>query len=226
MRTIFYTIFFTCLFTFSCYSQSDMKLIYIGDPMCSWCYGFSPELEEIVTHYKGTLGLEIVMGGLRPYHNEPIANMKEFLSHHWEDVGKASGQPFAYGILDRADLNYDTEPPCRASVIVRHLDSDKELAFFQETQKAFYFKNRDMNQSATYHDILTNLGLDVEKFDKLFDSEEYKMAVKKDFERSRELGVSSFPTLLLDNGQDIVVVARGYAKSAAVVKNIDKLIKS
>lgn len=226
MRVLFYTFVFSCLLTFNCCSQSDMKLIYVGDPMCSWCYGFSPELEEVVTHYKGTLGLEMVMGGLRPYHNEPIANMKEFLSHHWEDVGKASGQPFEYGILDRADLNYDTEPPCRAIVIVRHMDADKELTFFQETQKAFYFKNRDMNQAATYHDILTNLDLDTAAFDKLFDSEEYKMSVKKDFERSRHLGVSSFPTLLLDNGQDTVIVARGYAKSAVVIKNIDKLLKS
>jgi len=222
-KKIIYLVF-VCFISLSSHAQSDMKLIYVGDPMCSWCYGFSPELLEIVNHYKDQLGLEIVMGGLRPYHNVPISEMKEFLSHHWEDVGKASGQPFEYGILDRSDLNYDTEPPCRASVVVRHMGQAKELTFFKEAQKAFYFYNKDMNQASTYHEILDKLGLDTAEFDKLFHSDEYKAAVKRDFERARELGVSSFPTLLLDDGQETRVVARGYAQSEGVIGKISKLL--
>lgn len=206
-------------------AQSDMKLIYVGDPMCSWCYGFSPELEKIVTHYQDELDLEIIMGGLRPYHNVPISEMKDFLAHHWEDVGKASGQPFEYGILDRSDLNYDTEPPCRASVVVRNMNKAKELDFFQEAQKAFYFHNKDMNQASTYHSIIEKLGLDTAKFDALFHSDEYKAAVKKDFEKARSIGVSSFPTLLIQNGQKTTVVARGYAKSETVVRSIRGMLE-
>ena len=28
-------------------AQRD-TLIYIGDPMCSWCYGFAPEMDKIL----------------------------------------------------------------------------------------------------------------------------------------------------------------------------------
>ena len=90
--------------------NAQNKLMYVGDPMCSWCYGIAPELEKIVEKYKGQMDIEIVTGGLRPYFDKPINEMKDFLSHHWEDVSKASQQPFNYDILDRADLLYDTEP--------------------------------------------------------------------------------------------------------------------
>ena len=71
------------------------KLIYIGDPMCSWCYGFSNELSFIVEEYEDTVEFEMIMGGLRPYNTETMIDLKDFLSHHWEDVAKASGKKFS-----------------------------------------------------------------------------------------------------------------------------------
>ena len=38
------------------------KLIYVGDPMCSWCWGFAPEIESLADDYP----IEVVVGGLRP----------------------------------------------------------------------------------------------------------------------------------------------------------------
>lgn len=29
-------------------AQEKAKLIYIGDPLCSWCYGFSEEFSQVV----------------------------------------------------------------------------------------------------------------------------------------------------------------------------------
>ena len=45
-------------------SESKMKLIYIGDPMCSWCYGFGKELSALLERLPD-LQLEIVVGGVR-----------------------------------------------------------------------------------------------------------------------------------------------------------------
>ena len=200
------------------------KLIYVGDPMCSWCYGFGPELTEVVETHEGQLEVELVMGGLRPYNKETMTDLKSFLTHHWEDVHKASGQPFSYGILDETELAYDTEPPCRASVVVRALAPEKELAFFKSAQTAFYKDNKDMNKSTSYHAMLKALELDTAAFDKLFDSNEYKTKVKKDFERAKLLGVSSFPTLLVEIDGKVTKVARGYAKAAEVNKNLEQLL--
>jgi len=171
---------------------------------------------EIVEAQEGQLELEIVMGGLRPYNLETMTDLKSFLTHHWEDVHRASGQKFNYGILDRSDLKYDTEPPCRATVVVRAMNASKELEFFKAVQKGFYFDNLDLNQAESYHGILKELELDVDEFNKRFVSEKYKELVKEDFGRAGQLGVSSFPTVLVEIDGELSVVARGFAKAEQV----------
>ena len=45
--------------------MSHRFLVYFADPMCSWCYGFSPVIREIADHFGERLPVEVVMGGLR-----------------------------------------------------------------------------------------------------------------------------------------------------------------
>lgn len=50
-----------------------MKLIYVMDPMCSWCYAFSLELEEFLTKHSN-LEIDYIMGGLAPDSDIPMAD--------------------------------------------------------------------------------------------------------------------------------------------------------
>lgn len=47
-------------------------LLYIADPMCSWCWGFSPIIEKVRDHFGEALPMELLMGGLRPGTEEPM----------------------------------------------------------------------------------------------------------------------------------------------------------
>lgn len=196
--------------------KAQTKLIYVGDPMCSWCYGFAPQLEKLVEQHNDKMDIELVTGGLRPYFDKPISEMKDFLRHHWEDVNKASDQPFSYDILDRTDLNYDTEPACRAVVVVRHMNPEKEFEFFKMIQEAFYYQNKDLRSTESYSSILETLELDKEVFNQRFHSDEYKAFVKDDFERASALGVQGFPAVLLQSGENLYVLTRGYTSAEHV----------
>lgn len=196
-------------------------LIYIGDPMCSWCYGFSPELNKVIEHYDDKLDFDMVYGGLRPYNTQSMTELKDFLSHHWEDVNKASGQEFKYGILDSEDITYDTEPPSRACIVVRSMDKDKEYEFFKEVQKAFYFENKNLHLVESYHSILDNLDLDTKEFDQQFSSEEKKAEIRKDFEKSEEMGIRGFPSLVLKVNGELHLISNGYKDSDSIIKMID-----
>ena len=100
--------------------KADGEIIYIGDPMCSWCWGISNHLQELKEHF-AEHKFSIVLGGLRPGGGDPWDdNFKGFLKHHWEEVTARSGQPFGYKLFDRASFNYDTEPPCRVSLRQKH----------------------------------------------------------------------------------------------------------
>jgi len=203
------------------------KIIYVGDPMCSWCYGVSNELQSTLKEFEDHCEFELVMGGLRPYNTQTMNEIKDFLGHHWKDVSKASGMHFNYEILEDTTITYDTEPPCRAVVVVKQMDLKKAFPFFKAVQAAFYKDNKNMQLVDSYVPILRDLGLSVEEFEKAFASDKMKAAVRKDFERSASLGVNSFPTLLLEKDGKIEVIARGFAtKEAMIAKISNKLTKS
>lgn len=82
-----------------------MELIYIGDPMCSWCYGFGKALDLLVTRFP-TLDLRIVVGGLRASATDVLDDAgKQFRLQHWARVEQMSGLPFnRQGLLDRKNF--------------------------------------------------------------------------------------------------------------------------
>lgn len=206
-------------------SEQKPKLVYIGDPMCSWCYGIAEELAQVTDHYKETVDLEIIMGGLRAGGGEKWnTQFKDFLKHHWEDVGMLSGQPFKFDILDWEAFDYDTEPSCRAVVTVQSFDSDKALSFFKEVQKGFYLENRDPKQVDFYEVICTKLDIDFELFKSKFDTVEMKAATQKHFQKSQQIGVRSFPTILIEHKGQMHLIASGYSTFEKMKAKIDSAI--
>ncbi len=205
-------------------AQSKAKLIYFGDPMCSWCYGFSPEMSETLDSLSEDVDFQLVMGGLRPYNTETMADLGDFLQHHWEDVNKRSGQPFTYDIIKDKTFVYDTEPACRAVVLMRALKPESEFDFFKKVQTLFYQENKNTNLTETYAELAKEYGLDKTEFAKKFESTEYKAKVKEDFTYSQNIGVRSFPTLVLKNGDDLYLIAQGYVEAETIIEKCKKIL--
>ena len=67
-----------------------MTLYYIGDPMCSWCYGFTNEWSAFVAALPNVKFIYL-MGGLRPDGTESMASLKDFLAEHWHEINQRTG---------------------------------------------------------------------------------------------------------------------------------------
>ena len=201
------------------------RLIYIADPMCSWCYGFIPELHQLMEHYKTRLRFSLIMGGLRPGGNTPWnQEMKDFLRHHWEEIEMKTKQPFNFGLLEKPEFNYDTEPPCRAVVTVRDIMPEKTFRFFKAIQHDFYFSNNDPNELNFYLPICDSLDIPKKEFTEKFISEKYKKKTLKDFAHSRQLGIQGFPSLVLWTGGSIRLVTHGFAEFEKMKETIEELL--
>lgn len=213
--------------------STDNYLIYFGDVMCSWCYGFAEELSQLVKQ-NNALNFKIVNGGLRP--NGTTKNgdivpefdnqvMSEFLRHHWEQVHERSGQPFSYEILNDTEFVYDTEPAARACVTARKMDATIELDFFKAAQHAFYAENKNTNEEQTYISIAEKFGLDTREFEQLFNSDELKAETVADFQLSANMGVKGFPSLVLKKGKEFFLIANGYQEANKIQGIIDEILK-
>jgi putative protein-disulfide isomerase len=203
-----------------------MQLLYFGDPLCSWCYGFGPELSRFLSRHPDVT-LDVVMGGLRAGNSQPMSEaFREMLRGHWAHVATASGLAFSETILERDDFIYDTEPPCRGVVTARTIDPAKAFAYFKALQNGFYRDGRDVTRALVMSDVAQECGYNRAEFLGALESVEMREATRNDFSMTQSLGVSGFPTLATARGAQLYLVTSGYVTGdvlAERVVEIDRL---
>ncbi len=205
-------------------------LIYIADPMCSWCYGFDPELARLLEGLPG-MKLDVMVGGLRPNNTQPIdAILRTTLLEHWKRVHEASGLTFCNEALAHEGLIYNTEPACRAVVAARTLAPEAALKVFQAIQHAFYAEGLNVTQGEVLAQVasiaLTRAGcpIDTQSFHSKWMEESVIAATHADFVQTQRWGIFGFPTLILEHGDKLDLVTSGYVKTEALVERMQAII--
>ena len=186
------------------------QLVYVADPMCSWCWGFSPVIDSIRDHFGSDLQVRLLLGGLRPGTTEAMDDAaKAMIREHWEHVQERTGQPFDFTFFDRDGFVYNTEPPSRAIVAARRQDSETAFSLLKKIQKAFYAENRDVTDGDVLCDLAAGSGMDRKAFGDLFDSKNVRQETIDDFAAARRAGVDGFPALIAgtdSEGYEVITI--------------------
>ncbi|OYV51095.1 MAG: protein-disulfide isomerase [Burkholderiales bacterium 21-58-4] len=195
-------------------------LIYFADPMCSWCWGFSHVIAEIEKAFD--VPIRLVLGGLRPGTSRPMSDEdKASIRAHWENVHDMTGQPFDWDFFGRSHFVYDTEPACRAVVVMRR--QGKGLAAFHRIQKTFYVENLDVTSEPILAGIAVELGMEAERFLEAWHAVDAIDETRRDFSLTQGSGVTGFPTLVASGskGHAYSVVTRGYQPPETVFQILE-----
>ena len=201
--------------------------------MCSWCWGISPGLRQLEAHANSKdIPFHIWVGGLRPGGGDAWnAGFKSFLRHHWEEIGARTGQPFTYRLLERASFTYDTEPACRAVVVLRAIlqetraPSSRLYDAFAAIQRKFYAEGEDPTAPSFYESICADIGVTFSAFLPRFEHADARAATTREFREVRGLGVSAFPTVLYRSDAGAKVLASGYATGPQMLAALDSAAK-
>jgi putative protein-disulfide isomerase len=200
--------------------MSQPHLIYIADPMCSWCWGFAPTIESISQRFGESLPIRLMMGGLRPGTTKPLDEAgRRTIREHWEHVREASGQPFDFRFFERESFVYDTEPASRAVVVMRRAGVADPLSCLHRVQAAFYAENRDVTDEQVLADISAQSGFHRETFFQAFRSEEAKQETWGDFASAQRAGITGFSTLIagVGDGARYTLVTQGYQPAERLI---------
>jgi putative protein-disulfide isomerase len=206
-----------------------MNLIYVADPMCSWCYGFGKSMDALLAQPGefAPLQLALVMGGLRPYTSEPLApGRADEIFGHWKHVHEATGLPFASApdtALHQPGFVYDTEPASRATIAVRTHWPQHVWRYFKAVQQAFYAQGQNVTRPEVLADIAERTGLPRGDFAAAFASEAMREATRQDFSQTLAWGIRGFPALLAEAGGALHMVAQGYLPEDALRERLAAL---
>jgi putative protein-disulfide isomerase len=203
--------------------MDGLHFIYFADPMCSWCWGFSPVLEALRERTGEILPIRLVMGGLRPGTTTPMPeDARRNLVGHWREIHTLTGQPFGEGLIGLDGFVYDTDPAARAVVLARRASTDRALDYLARAQHAFYADGLDVTKAAVLVDLAVELGFDRETFAAGLADEGLKAETWRDYALSQRAGVTGFPTLVVGPNADktYTPISRGYQDPDTVLAGV------
>jgi len=197
------------------------EIIAVLDPMCSWCWGFEPVLQELRQNLPQDTDLSICMGGLRSNGDQAwTAEFRSFLKEHWTQVQLKTGQEFNLDFLNRSEFQYDTEPACRAVVSIRNMDKTKVFDYMYALQKAFYQDMQDITCTKILSTIAEENGVNKKTFLELFNSQRIKEETQADKYKARSMGANAFPSLVFIDEEGHLYVLKGYKDFQLIKKHL------
>ena len=194
-----------------------IELIFVIDPMCSWCWGFHPVIKELREEHSKSYNFSLVVGGLRTK-GQMVWNeqSKNYLAQNWSAVQQQTHQNFNFLFLNRETFDYDTYPACKAIVTVRELWGDvASFEYLEKIQEAFYVKNDDI----TSLEVLLKYIESQEKFLAFYKSDRAEILMKHDFSKARSMGANAFPSMVKIDDDGHMMCQSGY-------QTIDKILNS
>ncbi|OWK44755.1 DSBA-like thioredoxin domain protein [Pseudomonas oleovorans subsp. oleovorans] len=187
------------------------RLLYVMDPMCSWCWGFAPVVEALAEQAAvDGVPLQIVTGGLRRDQLAINAAARVRYLGYWQAVNASTGQLFDFDRGLPEGLVYDTEPACRALVTARQLDAASAWTLLKLVQQAFYTEGADVTQASVLVQLAEQAGIPRIEFAEAFDSQAMQEATAADFTWVQDLGIAGFPTLLAERDGQLALLTNGY----------------
>lgn len=204
----------------------EKPLWYVADPMCSWCWGFSPVIEAIRREYGDRLKMELLLGGLRPGTKDAMpSTQREEILHHWRAVHRMTGQPFRFEGAMPAGFIYDTEPASRGVVAASIINPDTIFPFFKAVQSAFYVEQRDVTTTVVLTRLASDAGLDARQFLQVFESDTAKSQTLGHFQKARQWGVHGFPAVIMQDATGYSVLTAGYRPVEELRLKLDEWLK-
>lgn len=205
-----------------------MKVVYVYDALCGWCYGFSPVMEQFYETYSEDLDVEVVSGGMITGQRiGPIGDVAPYIKKAYMDVENATGVKFGDGflknILDKGETVFTSIPPAIALSVYKNIAPEHSVKFAAALQKGIYFDGIEPMDFGAYGTIASHFGLEADSFVAKLRDPFYLRKAEEDFRRSNHLGVTGFPTVFIENNAEFHRIATGYTPFDALKSNYLKI---
>jgi len=188
-----------------------MTLIYVMDPMCSWCYAFQPQLKELLSRLKPGIKVLCYMGGLAPDSDEPMPKeLQQGIQQTWHTIEERTGTPFNHEFWTLCHPRRSTYPACRAVISAELLESGAGMKMVEAIQQGYYQEARNPSNLDTLISFAEQTGLNREEFVRQLQSQETEDILMDDLSYCQQYNVTGFPFLALKSKGSIEPICIGY----------------
>lgn len=203
------------------------RLIYIHDPMCSWCYAFT----QSWTNLQETLSVDIpiisVVGGLASDTTEPMPlHTQKMVQQAWQKIEQTvPGVSFNWNFWTHNTPYRSTYPACRAILAAKKQQQNSEEKMIRAIQTAYYQKAKNPSLPETLQECAHEIGLDKVRFSKDLTSAEIDSQLHQEIQFARSLDANSYPSLRLQHNDSLHVIAVDYRDHRTMLQQINSVVQ-
>jgi putative protein-disulfide isomerase len=126
---------------------------------------------------------------------------------------------------DLSDWYPNSEKPAIALCIFKEIYPEKQVAFAADLQYALYWEGRDLTDDEAYRLLLEKYSLSEELFYSRLHDEAYKQQAYDEFENCRQLKVTGYPCVFVQNTEvSFTLIARGYSDFATLQERLQNVL--
>ncbi|WP_162425836.1 DsbA family protein [Pontibacter pudoricolor] len=194
-------------------SATTPAIMYVTNPMCAWCYGFTAVVRRLAALWRGRLQVQVQVGNLQAYATEPLTREeRERLATNWHWVQQRTHLPFDFRFFLQKNYIFATEPACRALLCMRLLKPVLTLEVLRAMHSAFFADGLDLKDTAVLVRIAGIFGVSENLFLALFESDEVMQQLDNEFDFIASLGATNFPSVYLQTRYGAQLIAKGFCQ--------------
>jgi putative protein-disulfide isomerase len=206
-------------------------IVYANDPLCGWCFAIGPSLNEARANLGSEVQWRIECGGLVTGDRvRPIASDREYLVAGFAQVkaasGRVTGEPYWSDVVRPGTWISNSEPACRAVLLVQQLQPDVAMSFSHALTDALYLDGRTPDNPENLRVVADQFGLNAEEFVASWASPEAIEMTATAFAHARQIGVTTYPSLFLDVGSGLYPIVSGFATAPEIESKVRLVIES
>jgi len=201
-------------------------LIYVHDPMCSWCWGFADVYEELLEQLPPEVEIRRLLGGLAPDSDVPMPeSMQAMLQQTWQRIEMTiPGKHFNFEFWNQCLPRRSTYPACRAVIAAREQGEQYDAIMTRTIQQAYYQQARNPSDIETLIDLANEIGLDADRFASQLSDAKTHQQLLDEIDSVRSLGIAGFPSLMLERGGRYYPVLVNYTSVDQILNQINASI--
>ena len=197
----------------------DLRVLIVTDPMCSWCWGMSPAVEEAAVELRDEVEFDFLLGGINTHGTQPLGEFGErHLLQIWREVRSTTGQDLGFRLPEQ--FVYNSTLPCLAVEAVRRFMQRPPFGYLHRLQQCLFVQGRNINDRLLLGQVALEFGLRRSEFDASLEDQELRDIVSAQFVSSRVYGTNALPSVLVENSAERRLLLGGYADAAMLVAQI------
>src|SRR5262245_60663644 len=200
--------------------MATKRVLLVSDPLCSWCWAFTPEYEGAMRALDGRVEFDLLLGGINLGASQPLGDAAQVrFDRLWKQVTETTGQTFSHRLPP--GFIYNSTRACIALHAYRSVTGAPPFEFLHVLQERFFGRGEDVTAPDLLADVACDLGVARDAFAAACADPLVETRTQQEFAESKRYGTNALPSVLIEDAKGRRLFAGGWMTTEQLTTDVE-----